>query len=181
MSDLHTISFVKSGLIFNVEVICYNEFCLFDESWKGTDDHIGGVTVQNPEADRNSWKYFIPEFSLAERIEALIANGTPADKASGQAYKDAQQALRRDIHASDYGFCLTVVYGDTVLISDEPVGSSFDYSYHDSETLECAAEAAFSELGVKEDCIDLAVNAANEAIDGVKLLQAFIDENDEEV
>lgn len=177
MSDLHTISFVKNGLNFDVEVICYNEFCLFDENWKGTDDHIGGVTVKNPEADRNSWKYFIPEFSLAERIEALIANGTPADKASGQAYKDAQQALRRDIHASDYGFRVTVSYGDTVLISDEPVGSSFDYSYHDRETLECAAEETFSELAIDAECVGMALTAAREALDGVKLLQAFIDEN----
>lgn len=177
MSDLHTISFVKNGLNFDVDVICYNEYCLFDENWKGTDDHIGGVTVQNPEADRNSWKYFIPEFSLAERIEALIANGTPADQASGQAYKDAQQALIRDIHASDYGFRLTVTYGDTVLISDEPVGSSFNYSYHDSDTLECAAEDAFSEMGVKYECLNLAMTAAQRALEGVSSLQTFVNEN----
>lgn len=177
MSDLHTISFVKSGLNFDVAVICYNEFCQFDESWEGTDDHIGGVTVKNPEADRHSWKYFVPEFSLSERIAALIANGTPADQASGQAYKDAQQALRRDIHASDYGFSLTVTYGDTVLISDEHVGSSFDYSYHDSETLECAAEAAFSELGVEYECLNLAMTAAQRALEGVSALQTFVNEN----
>ena len=177
MSDLHTISFVKSGLNFDVAVICYNEFCQFDESWEGTDDHIGGVTVKNPEADRHSWKYFVPEFSLSERIAALIANGTPADQASGQAYKDAQQALRRDIHASDYGFRLTVSYGITELISDEPVGASFNYSYRDDASLEEAAEAAFSELGVKEECIEMAVNSANVAIDGVKLLQTFVNEN----
>lgn len=177
MSALHTIEFIKSNLSFRVDVVCYNESVLFDENWKGSDIHVGGVTVKNPEADRNSWAYFTPEFSLKERTAVLIGNGVPADQASGEAYKNAVRDLVRDIHANDYGFRLTVLRGDTVIINSEPVGCSFDYSHHDQETLEVAANDVFNGNGVEFDCLSMAVSAAQNIVDGVKDLQAFINEN----
>ena len=62
-----------------VSVISLDSFNAFDEMWKGTDEHQGGVTIKNPEATRSSWQYFVPrEISLAAVpvLNAFVANPT---------------------------------------------------------------------------------------------------------
>ena len=53
---------IESGeLNITVSVICFDCNDGFSDQWEGTDKHQGGVTIKNLNADRNSWKYFIPK------------------------------------------------------------------------------------------------------------------------
>ena len=89
-------------LSINVSVICFECFDGFSDMWEGTDKHQGGVTITNPEADRNSYKYFIPkQCTLAELVAAYAKQGR--ENPSAAAYEALQDQLVRDISASDYG------------------------------------------------------------------------------
>ena len=167
--------FTDRGVNYRVDVVSFDENALFDDEWKMTDTHQGGVTVKNPEADRNSYKFAIPlQYTLAERVRDLLASGVPADKASGKAYEDAQNALSRDISACDYGFLVTADIDGIVLMDAENVGCSFNYSYDDEEDLLDAAQDVFNENGIKEDAIQMAHNSAQEKLNAVHALQTYV-------
>ena len=86
-----------------VSVVCFECFDGFSDMWEGTDKHQGGVTITNPEADRNSWNYFIPkQYTLADLAAAFARQG--CENPSGEAYQSLQDQLVRDLHACDYGF-----------------------------------------------------------------------------
>ena len=57
MDVIERFSFDQDGIEFSVAVVCYNEFALFGDLYKMTDTHQGGVTVQNPNHHRNSYKF----------------------------------------------------------------------------------------------------------------------------
>ncbi|HDR2377230.1 TPA: hypothetical protein QCH88_004485, partial [Enterobacter asburiae] len=106
MDTIETFNYSENGIDFSVDVVCFNTNDTFGDEWELTDDHQGGITVKNPNADRNSYKYAIPlQYSLKERIADLIARGD--DNPSRHAYEAAQDALERDLNASDYGFSVT--------------------------------------------------------------------------
>jgi hypothetical protein len=174
-NTIETFCFTDRGVEFNVDVICYDENTLFEDEWEMTDTHQGGVTVKNKNADRNSYKFAIPlQYSLAERTANLLAQGVPADKASGKAYEDAQDALSRDLSACDYGFLVTANIGGLILMDSENVGCSFNYSPEDNEDLLDVAQDVFNENGIKEDAIQLAHNYAQEKLNAVDALQTYV-------
>lgn len=172
---IETFRFTDRGVDYRVDVVSFDENALFDDEWKMTDTHQGGVTVKNPEADRNSYKFAIPlQYTLADRVRDLLASGVPASEASAKAYEKAQDALSRDLSACDYGYEVTAEIGGVCLLNAENVGCSFNYSYEDDDTLLKAAQDSFEENGVKEEAIRQARQNAQKQIDAVAVLNNFI-------
>lgn len=165
---------IESGeLNITVSVICFDCYDGFSDQWEGTDIHQGGVTIANPEADRNSWKYFIPkQCTLAELAAAYAKQGR--ENPSGAAYKSMQEQLMRDITASDYGFKVSAYIGYVELLADENVGCGFDYSYDDEGDLLDEARRVWDEYGTLEEVIGMAKKAAADIVAASPVLTSFI-------
>lgn len=165
---------IESGeLSINVSVICFECFDGFSDMWEGTDKHQGGVTITNPEADRNSWNYFIPkQYTLADLAADYAKQGR--DNPSAAAYQSLQNQLERDISASDYGFKVSAYIGDVELLADENVGCGFDYSFYDDEDLLSAARRVWDEYDTTAEVIEMAKKAAADIVAASHVLTAFI-------
>lgn len=165
---------IESGeLSINVSVICFDCNDGFSDQWEGTDKHQGGVTIANPEADRNSWKYFIPkQTSLSELAAAYAKQGR--DNPSGAAYQSLQEQLQRDLHACDYGFMVSAFVGGVEVLADEYVGCGFDYSYDDEGDLLDEARLVWDAYDTTAEVIDMAKKAAADIVAASPVLTAFI-------
>ena len=165
---------IESGeLNITVSVICFDCNDGFSDQWEGTDTHQGGVTIKNPNAGRNSWKYFIPQqCSLAELAASYAKQGR--DNPSGAAYQSMQEQLMRDITASDYGFRATAYIGDILVLDDEHMGCGFDYSYDDEGSLLDRAICVWDEYGTTDEVIGMAKKAAADIVAASPVLTAFI-------
>lgn len=170
MDVIETFKFQKDAIEFSVKVVCFNESGLFDEMYTMTDDHQGGVTIKNPNHHRGGYKYAIPlQFTLAERIQQLIRNGDT--NPSANAYSAAVESLERDLDASDYGFQVTAYVNGVQLLNDESLGCSFDYSYHDDESLIDAARDCFTGNGIEDEAIAAAKAAAAAIVEQMEALK----------
>lgn len=175
MDTIETFGFENNGVQFTVNVICYNKYAGFGDQWKMTDAHKGGVTIANPEADRNSYKYGIPQqCTLAELASSYAKQGR--ENPSREAYESLQSQLERDLNASDYGFQVSAEIDGVTLFDDENLGCSFDYSYHDDGDLLDAAQEVFKEYGTDKDAIDLAKVKAGEIVAQADKLKALAEE-----
>lgn len=165
---------IESGeLNFMVSVVCFECYDGFSDMWEGTDKHQGGVTVANPEADRNSWKYFIPKhYTLADLAADYAKQGR--ENPSAAAYQSMREQLMRDLHASDYGFKVSAFVGGFEVLADEIVGCGFDYSYDDEGDLLDAARRVWDENGTTEEVIGMAKKAAADIVAASPVLAAFI-------
>lgn len=160
-------------LSINVSVICFECFDGFSDMWEGTDKHQGGVTITNPDADRNSYKYFIPQqCTLAELAADYAKQGR--DNPSGAAYKSLQDQLMRDIGACDYGFNVSAFVGGVEILTDTYVGCGFDYSYDDEGDLLDEARRVWDENGTTEEVIGMAKKAAADIVAASPVLASFI-------
>lgn len=160
-------------LSINVSVICFDCNDDFSDMWEGTDKHQGGVTITNPDADRNSWKYFIPnQCTLAELAASYAKQGR--ENPSAAAYQALQDQLMRDISASDYGFKVSAYVGGVEILTDEYAGCGFDYSYDDEGSLLDAARRVWDEYGTTEEVIGMAKKAAADIVAASPVLTAFI-------
>lgn len=156
-----------------VSVVCFECFDCFSDMWEGTDKHQGGVTLTNPEADRNSWKYFIPkQISLSELAADYAKQGR--DNPSGAAYQSIQDQLMRDLHACDYGFMVSAYVGGVGVLADTYVGCGFDYSYDDEGDLLDEARRVWDEYGTLEEVIGMAKKSAADIVAASPVLTAFI-------
>ena len=165
---------IESGeLSINVSVICFECNDGFFFFFEGTDKHQGGVTIANPEADRNSWKYFIPKQITLSELAADYAKQGRANP-SGEAYQALQDQLMRDIHASDYGFSVSAYVGGVEVLADTYVGCGFDYSYDDEGDLLDAARRVWDEYGTLEEVIEMAKKAAADIVAASPVLTSFI-------
>ena len=165
---------IESGdLNISVSVICFDCNDGFSDQWEGTDKHQGGVTIANPDADRNGWKYYIPkQCTLSELAAAYAKQGW--DNPSAAAYRSLQNQLERDICASDYGFEVSVYLGGVKLIDGVSVGCGFDYSCLDDGDLIDEARRVWDEFGVTEEATEYAKIAAREIVNAAGVLTAFI-------
>lgn len=164
---------IESGeLTINVSVVCYECFDGFADQWEGTDKHQGGVTIANPEADRNSWKFFIPKpYSLSQLAADYAKQGR--ENPSAAAYQSLQNQLERDISASDYGFKVSAYVGGVEVLDDECVGCGFDHSIYDKEDLLSAARRVWDEYGTTDEVIEMAKKAAADILASVPALSEF--------
>lgn len=169
MDVIETFKFSKNGIDFSVNVVCFNEFSLFNDLYTMTDDHQGGVTIKNPNHHRGGYKYAIPEFTLAERIKTLTEQGDP--NPSANAYSNAVKSLERDLDASDYGFQVTAEINGVTLLDGETLGCSFDYSYHDEGSLIDAARDCFTENGIDGEAVAAAKSAAGAIVEQMETLK----------
>lgn len=170
MNTIESFSFSHGNIDFTVNVVCYDEFALFSDLWKMTDEHQGGITVQNPQAGRDSYKYGIPlQFSLAERIASL--REAKVENPCATAYQQAQEALTRDLNASDYGFQVTAEINGVTLLDGETLGCSFDYSYDDEENLLDMAKDVFKGNGIQDEAIAAAKTTADNILRQIKALK----------
>ena len=173
MNVIETFEIESGALKIEVSVICFECNDGFADQWKGTDKHQGGVTIKNPIADRNSYKYFIPQqCSMAELASCYAKQGR--DNPSAAAYQSLQNQLERDITASDYGFRATAYIGDILVLDDEHVGCGFDYSYDDEGLLLDCAVSVWDEYDTTKDVIELAKKAAADIVAASPVLTAFI-------
>ena len=156
-----------------VSVVCFECFDGFSDMWEGTDKHQGGVTIANPEADRNSWKYFIPKQITLSELAADYAKQGRANP-SGEAYQALQNQLERDLSASDYGFRVSAYIGGIEVLADEYVGCGFDYSYDDEGDLLDAARRVWDEYDTTAEVIEMAKKAAADIVAASHVLTAFI-------
>lgn len=165
---------IESGeLNITVSVICFDCNDGFSDMWEGTDKHQGGVTITNPDADRNGWKYFIPkQCTLSELAAAYAKQGR--DNPSAAAYQSLQEQLQRDINACDYGFKVSAFVGGVEVLAGEFVGCGFDYSYDDEGDLLSAARLVWDEYGTTEEVIGMAKKAAADIVAASPVLTAFI-------
>lgn len=175
MSDIiETFNFSRNNIDFTVNVVCAYTFDQFGDQWKMTDKHEGGVTITNPDADRNSFKYAIPQqYTLAE----LTADYAKAGRAnpSREAYESLQRQLARDITANDYYFTVDATAGSHTLLDGEVVCCGFDYSYDDEGSLLDVAEEIWKEHDGEEDAIEAAISAARDLLDGVDVLKSIVE------
>lgn len=173
MSIIESFEIESGTLKIEVSIICYGCFDGFADQWEGTDKHHGGVTIKNQNADRNSWKYFIPQqCSIAELASCYAKQGR--DNPSAEAYQSLQNQLERDSSASDYGFRATAYIGDILVLDDEPIGCGFDYSYDDEGSLLDCAVCVWDEFDTTKDVIELAKKAAADIVAASPVLTAFI-------
>jgi len=156
-----------------VSVICFGCNDGFSDMWEGTDKHQGGVTITNPEADRNTWKYFIPkQYTLADLAADYAKQGR--DNPSGEAYQSLQEQLMRDLHACDYGFSVSAFVGGVEILTDEYAGCGFDYSYDDEGDLLDEARRVWDEYDTTAEVIEMAKKAAADIVAASPVLAAFI-------
>ena len=173
MSIIETFEIESGALKIEVSVVCYGCFDGFSDQWKGTDKHQGGVTIKNPNAGRNAWKYFIPQqCSMAELTSCYAKQGR--DNPSAAAYRSLQNQLERDITASDYGFRVTACVGGILVLDDEYMGCCFDYSYDDEWSLLDRAICVWDEYDTTKDVIELAKKASADIVAASPVLTAFI-------
>ena len=165
---------IESGdLNITVSVICFDCHDGFSDMWEGTDKHQGGVTIKNPDAGLNSWKYYIPkQCTLAELAASYAKQGR--DNPSGAAYQSLQEQLQRDIHASDYGFSVSAYVGGVEVLADTYVGCGFDYSYDDEGDLLDATRRVWDEYDTTAEVIEMAKKAAADIVAASPVLTSFI-------
>ena len=156
-----------------VSVVSFDGFDAFDEMWEGTDEHQGGVTIKNPAANKDRWKYFIPvQTSLSELASAYAAQGIP--NASAEAYTALQYQLKRDLCACDYSFRASVVVAGIEVVQDEYVGCCFSHSYLDDADLETTARTVWDEYDCTAEVVGAAVDKVKEMLAAVPVLNAFV-------
>lgn len=175
MSDIiETFNFSRNNIDFTVNVVCAYTFDGFGDQWKMTDTHEGGVTITNPDADRNSFKYAIPQqVSLAELTKEYAAQGR--ENPSREAYDSLQRQLIRDINASDYYFTVNASAGSHTLLDGAVIGCGFDYSYEDQGSLLDVAREVWSDYNGEEEALSEAVQAARDLLDGVDVLKSIVE------
>lgn len=173
MRAIETFEIESGELTINVSVVCYECNGGFDEQWEGTDEHRGGVTIANPEADRNSWKYFIPKQCTLKDLAASYAK-QGRHNACGNAYQALREQLERDLHACDYGFEVSAYIGGIEVLANEYVGCGFDHSIFDDDDLITAARRVWDEYGTLEEVIGMAKKAAADIVAASPVLTSFI-------
>lgn len=172
MAAIETFEIESGELNISVSVICYGYFFGFSDQWEGTDKHQGGVTIANPEADRNSYKYFIPkQCTLAELAASYAKQGR--ENPSAAAYQSMQDQLMRDLHACDYGFSVSAYVGGVEVLADTYVGCGFDCSYDEGDLLD-EARRVWDEYGTLEEVIGMAKKSAADIVAASPVLTAFI-------
>ena len=165
---------IESGeLNITVSVICFDCNDGFSDQWEGTDTHQGGVTIKNPDAGRNSWKYFIPKQCTLAELAASYAKQC-RHNVRGNAYQALREQLERDLHACDYGFKVSAFVGGVEVLADEIVGYGFDHSIFDGRDLLSAARLFWDEYGTLEEVIGMAKKAAADIVAASPVLKAFI-------
>ena len=172
MSIIESFEIESGELNISVSVICFDCNDGFSDQWEGTDKHHGGVTIKNPNAVRNSYKYFIPQqCTLSELAAAYTKQGR--ENPSAAAYQSMQEQLMRDISASDYGFRATAYIGDILVLDDEHMGCGFDYSYDDEGSLLDRAICVWDEYDTTADVIEMAKKSAANILESVPALTLF--------
>lgn len=167
-----TFAVTEAGINFVFSVVNYESNDSFGDEWELTDSHEGGVTVKNPNHDRNSYKFAIPlNYSLKERVNYLLDSGTSATEASAEAYRQATASLERDLDATDYGFTVSASVDDVDLLVNEAIGCSFNYSFHDEGQLIDVAKEIFNEYGMLEEAVEMAKEAATNLISKMDALK----------
>ena len=170
---IETFKFSANGINFTANVVSYDCNDTFNDEWKMTDDHEGGVTVQNPNACRNSYKYGIPlNYSLAERVRDLTAKGD--SNPSANAYRAAQEALERDLSANDYGIQVSAEIDGIELYQAENMVCGFNYSYDDPTTLLEEAQAVFKDYDGEEEALKKAKEEAARILEKFDVLKNIV-------
>ena len=149
-----TFEVVKEKFTIIYEAVnCYEASHNMD-NWEFTDDHQGGVTIKNPNYQRNEFKYAIPlHYSLKQISSDYAKQGR--ENPSREAYTSLQEELQRDLEASEYYLSAKVVdaNGKTVLDSFS-IGYAFDWSYSDGVDLDDRLKEEVRNSGAESEVME---------------------------
>lgn len=175
MSDIiETFKFSRNNIDFTVSVVCTQYYDGFNDQWKLTDTHEGGVTIKNADAGWNSYKYAIPrQTTLAELASAYAAQGR--ENPSREAYESLQRQLSRDINASDYYFKVDARAGSHILLDGAVIACGFDYSYDDEGQLLDVAQEVWKEYNGEDEALEAATKAARDLLEDVDALKSIVE------
>lgn len=175
MSDIiETFNFSRNNIDFTVNVVCAYTFNGFDDQWKMTDTHKGGITIKHRNADRNDYKYAIPQqVSLAKLTADYAKQGR--ENPSREAYESLQRQLDRDISASCYYFTVDATAGSSTLLDGAVIGCVFDYSYDDEGSLLDVAQEVWKEHDGEAEALEEATKAARDLLAGVDVLKSIVE------
>ena len=149
-----TFEVVKEKFSIIYEAVTWYEPSHALENWEFTDDHQGGVTIKNPNYQRNEFKYAIPlHYSLKQLSSDYAKQGR--ENPSREAYTSLQEELQRDLEASDYYLSAKVVdaNGKTVLDSFS-IGYVFDWCYSDGVDLADRLKEEVSNSGAESEVME---------------------------
>lgn len=149
-----TFEVVKEKFSIIYEAVTWYEPSHALENWEFTDDHQGGVTIKNPNYQRNEFKYAIPLHYSLKQLSSDYAKQGRANP-SREAYTSLQEELQRDLEASEYYLSAKVVdaNGKTVLDSFS-IGYAFDWSYSDGVDLEDRLKEEVSNSGAESEVME---------------------------
>ena len=153
----------KFSIVFEA-VNCY-EVSHNADSWDFTDEHQGGVTIKNPNHDRNAFKYAIPlHYSLKQLSSDYAKQGR--ENPSREAYTSLQNELKRDLEASEFSLAAKVIdeNGNTVLDSFH-LGYAFDWCYLDNVDLDERLKEEVENLGAESEVLARLEALKNSVID----------------
>lgn len=175
MSDIiETFNFSRNNIDFTVNVVAAYTADGFGDQWKMTDTHEGGVTIQNRNADRNSFKYAIPQqVSLAELAKEYAAQGR--ENPSREAYESLQRQLDRDIDASDYYFTVDATAGSYTVLDGFVCGCGFDYSYQEESNLLDRAQEIWNDCNGEEEATEEAIKEVRGQLANIGELEQVIE------
>lgn len=124
------------------------------ENWEFTDDHQGGVTIKNPNYQRNEFKYAIPlHYSLKQLSSDYAKQGR--ENPSREAYTSLQEELKRDLEASEYYLSAKVVDANGKMVLDSfSIGYAFDWCYSDGVDLEDRLKEEVSNSGAESEVME---------------------------
>lgn len=171
MSDtIESFQLSEDGIEFHVNVVLFGGAeDMFRDQWEGTDTHKGGVTIANPDACRNGYKFYRPlQTSLAELCSQYAAQGR--ENPCHEAYASLQKQLARDIDAGDYGFIYSAKVGTEWITTGETCGFGFDWSYEDGTSLEEIGIELFRECCLP-DAIENVAKTCHELVNMVDQLR----------
>lgn len=149
-----TFEVVKEKFSIIYEAVTWYEPSHALKNWEFTDDHQGGVTIKNPNYQRNEFKYAIPlHYSLKQLSSDYAKQGR--ENPSREAYTSLQEELQRDLEASDYYLSAKVVdaNGKTVLDSFS-IGYVFDWCYSDGVDLADRLKEEVSNSGAESEVME---------------------------
>lgn len=149
-----TFEVVKEKFSIIYEAVTWYEPSHALENWEFTDDHQGGVTIKNPNYQRNEFKYAIPlHYSLKQLSSDYARQGR--ENPPREAYTSLQEELQRDLEASEYYLSAKVVdaNGKTVLDSFS-IGYAFDWHYSDGDDLEDRLKEEVSNAGAESEVME---------------------------
>lgn len=118
-------------------------------NWEHVDHHEAGTTVQNPNAGRDEYKWYVnANYTPAELAKDYAGQGRT--NPSGEAYDSLQKELLHDLYGTCYTAIIEIKRAGIVLATD-CIGSDYsDWSYPETSLEDEAVNLAKEHFSIKD-------------------------------